>query len=218
MFCVDQSSSKTEERNINLTLLLHNLVLFQLQSSGVDPQGWVLDDKKSDTDTADDASHWRSRQIPDFGKADILEPKIGGTVVFGVVALIMAFSVLKFFHAYISSPIQPGQIISPGLVISKCGLLNGWPLIGPRCNRAYLEVTSGTVSYYEGKELAWMIHGHSCPADDASCIDGLEFKTDGSLMMGGVPIYSFEWHTVRDADHPNDQLSPWPFTEVPKVR
>lgn len=110
---------------------------------------------------------------------------------------------------YISAPIKPGHTVSPGIWLSKCGLLAFWP----DCENSYMKVeTDGRVSLFNAdKELAVEIQGDVCKEDDDGCIPGLQVKEDGSLVVGGKAI---SWVNM----YKESELSPWPFTEKPKVK
>ena len=143
--------------------------------------------------------------------------RLGGSLIFATVVVAIAALVASFVHKYITTPIQPGHVVPPGNVLSKCGLN-----FFSRCDRAYLEVQSGMVSYYQGKELAWVLHGNECRDDEVknkACLDGLEFKKDRTLWLGGEPIQSLEQHSETGHELQNtDHLVPWPFSEEPKIK
>ena len=198
----------------------------QLKSSGVNTQalqtsrdllGPEKKEVESDADKSDKAmSDWTSRQIA-AEKTTKKPTQTGGSKLFAAIVVAMAAVVASFVHKYITTPIQPGHVVAPGIVLSKCGLN-----FFSRCEPAYLEVQSGIVSYYEGKELAWVIHGRVCREDEIknkACLDGLEFKQDRTLWIGGEPIKWMEKYTESGQKSTSaDQLVPWPFYEEPKIK
>jgi len=215
LVAVPKDLDPKEVARLSKPILSDPKVIGMLKSSGVNAKDWgKAKDVEPPTKVEKDGA-WKSRQIPDYGKE---EKRLGGTIVLAAVGFVVSAVIVNFLHVYVSTPIQPGHIVSPGIVLSKCGLLKGWPIVGPTCNRAYLEVSSGKVSYYEGKELAWVIHGSACDEGEVkakTCTDGLEFREDGSLALGGEPVHWLERHTEGGQE---DQLTPWPFVEKPKIK
>ena len=145
---------------------------------------------------------------------------LGGSLVFASILVVMVTIFLSYVHKFVATPIQPGHVVSPGIVLSKCGLNS---LFG-HCDDAYLQVESGKVFYYKGKDLEWAIHGPVCEQDQVTtskaCRRGLEFKTDGSLWLGGEPItWLLERHSeTGNKTNTTNPLTPWPFSEVPKIK
>lgn len=126
-----------------------------------------------------------------------------------VIGIILFAIVLQVFHLYISAPIRPGHVVSPGIWLTKCGVLS----IYPACDNAYVTYDkNGTVKMFNAaEELVWEIDGGVCKAGDETCVPGMQVKDDNTLVVGGKTISSVKM--FKDAS-----LSPWPFAEQPKVR
>lgn len=185
----------------------------QLKSSGIDVH--AIKTMKSQDQLGVDKADWASPSDK-AGQTKKSTP-IGGSLVFLAIVVAMAALVASFVHKSITTPIHPGQVVSPGIVLSKCGLN-----FSSSCEKAHLEVQPGIVSYYEDKELAWVIHGSVCPDDrikDKTCINGLEFKEDRTLWLGGDPVKWLERHSqTGPKDAIMAYLVPWPFSEEPKIK
>lgn len=127
--------------------------------------------------------------------------------VFVSVALLAIL--LQVFHLYSSAPIRPGHVVSPGIWLSKCGILAFWP----GCDNQYLKMSdTGVATLYNAKqEIAWQMEGRKCPVNEDDCIAGMHVNLDGSLAIGGKPINRVTMYKESD-------LSPWPFAEAPKVK
>lgn len=178
----------------------------QLSISGIDASGWKEDPKKKKKKPA-----LKTRSIPETSAAEPLEvEKKGSNKMFTIVMMTLMAIVLQVFHVYISAPIYTGSTVSPGIWLSKCGLLT----VLPSCENAYLHFDrDGIVTHYNSaKHVTWKIEGAVCEDDDVDCISGMQFLDDGKIMIGGkhVPyVTSF----VKEAN-----LSPWPFAETPKLK
>mmetsp|Transcript_7906 Transcript_7906/g.22020 ORF Transcript_7906/g.22020 Transcript_7906/m.22020 type:complete len:547 (+) Transcript_7906:210-1850(+) len=210
LVAVPKEMESEEVARLSKPILSDPNVVDMLKSSGIDASNWSKESTGEGTEV-----EWKSRQIPAFGKADV--KKFGNAMIVAAIGCVVIAVIVNFLHIYMSSPIQLGHVVSPGIVLSHCGLLKGWPIIGPSCSPAYLEVSAGMVSYYEGKTLAWVIHGHVCEKDEVkakTCVDGLEFLPDGSLAVGSQPIKWLERHS----EGTESQLTPWPFAEQPKIK
>ncbi|KAL7570158.1 hypothetical protein ACA910_019996 [Epithemia clementina (nom. ined.)] len=227
LVAVPKGLEPSEAHRLAKPILSNAKVVGMLKSSGVDVQAMqtgktrvLLEPEKKESTQMDDRkiSDWSSRHMSS-GKGDPTKKPVqmGGTLVFVGLVLAMAALVASLVHKYITTPLQPGQVVSPGIVLSKCGLK-----FFSDCERAYLEVQSGKVSYYRGNELAWVIHGRVCPEEEVknkACLDGLEFKKDRTLWLGGEPIKWLERHSETGQRASNaEYLVPWPFSEEPKIK
>jgi len=137
------------------------------------------------------------------------DPKSGSnSKVFTVVAVVLIALLLQVFHVYVSAPIKPGSTISPGIWLSKCGLLT----VLPSCKNAYMHFNrEGVVTHYNSKkEKTWQMEGEICDEDD--CVQGMEFTESGKIVIGGKPV-GYVTSFVKDAE-----LSPWPFVTTPKLK
>jgi hypothetical protein len=209
--------------------------VFQLTASGIDPKLWREKKKpktvapKSATTAAPkqeapvkplstNTTTNKARSFPSHGNSGFSKFSIFLILFLGTVAL-------RIVHMYFSAPIQPGHVVSPGILLSKCGLFGVIPgltqALGPHryycLDNASLRVEADQVSMRDGNNnLVWILHGNPCPPStannsDEECVNGLEFKKDKTLAMGGKPIKWLETFTTT-------QLSPWPFAEEPIVK
>ena len=129
-------------------------------------------------------------------------------MIFTVMVLLAIL--LQVFHLYISAPIKPGHVVSPGVWLNKCGVMS----LLPTCDNSYVTFTdAGVITMYNAdKDMVWQMEGAVCPEGDDDCIPGMQVKDDSSLIVGGKPVYYVKTYTDDAA------LSPWPFAETPKVR
>ena len=124
-------------------------------------------------------------------------------------AVMVCALLLQVFHIYISAPIKPGHVVAPGIWLSKCGLLAAMN----SCENSYFSMDKeGKMTVYGAdREVAWEAQGAVCAEGDESCTPGMEFKEDGSIVIGGKPISSITMYQ-------KSELAPWPFAEKPQVR
>ena len=141
--------------------------------------------------------------------------QLGCFLGFAAIFVSMTAVCATFVHRYITAPIEPGHTLSPGIVLSKCGMN-----VFSKCESAYLIVGSSRVTYYQGNELVWIIQGQTCQElNDKACLNGLEFKEDRSLRLGGERIKWLERFSETGQKAKNmDHLVPWPFTEEPRIK
>lgn len=184
----------------------HSPLSLQLLSSGIDAKAWREKKKKRKS-----GPKTSSRALED----DIADGAAGSasssTKTILVIAVVVAAIVLQVFHMYISTAIKPGHIVSPGIWLTKCGLL----AFLPSCeNNARLEFTDrGVVTlYHQDGTPMWELQGGVCPKSDASCVPGLQVKDDNTLVVGGKTVSHVKLFDL------NAELSPWPFAEQPKVQ
>ncbi len=202
----------------------------QLKSSGIDVLGWKVDKdgavkkpKKSrrssgKTSKSVPVSAPPAVSAPESAPAITPEPptvvkkksSFRGLFITVILIGIFAFG-LQVVHTYVSSPIPVGQVVSPGVWLSRCGLL----AFQAECKNAFLHMgRDGVVTLYgPDQELAWQMIGAACPADVSDCVDGLVMREKGIVTIGGKVVTTV---TVYGTQMP--QLSPWPFAEPPKVR
>lgn len=192
-----------------LVSLISCVYLVQLASSGIDASGWKEDPKKRKKKSALKAGS-RSLDETDSPVEEPLELKKKGGKLFPIAFLALLALLLQVFHVYISAPVNPGSTISPGVWLSKCGLLT----VLPSCENSYFHFNrEGVATHYNAaKQVTWQMEGAVCDVDDEACNPGMRIAEDGKIMIADkhVPyVISF----VKDAD-----LSPWPFLETPKVK
>lgn len=141
-------------------------------------------------------------------KPSSMKPSFNNIFTMLLVAL-LAFGV-QVSHFYVSSPLERGQRLSPGSVITKCGLL----FFMPDCkNNSSLEMSvDGTMTMYGAdKSVQWRIVGGVCDSFENGCMNGAMLNEDGSLVIGGHQVSIV---TVMGSE----PLSPWPFAEAPILR
>jgi hypothetical protein len=177
-----------------------------LASSGIDASGWKEDPKKKKKKSAFKSVD----KAPVSTVAEPLEATKKGGKWFTVIFIVLLALLLQVFHVYISAPINAGSTISPGLWLSKCGLLT----LLPSCENAYLHFNrEGVVTHYNAKKAeTWKMEGAVCSADDEACVPGMQILEDGKVVIGGKPVH-YVTTFVKDVT-----LSPWPFVETPKVK
>ena len=186
------------------------IFLSQLAASGIDASGWKEDLKKKKKKSALKTA---SRSAPGVGSSaePLDDPKSGNnSKVFTVVAVVLIALLLQVFHVYVSAPIKPGSTISPGIWLSKCGLLT----VLPSCKNAYMHFNrEGVVTHYNSKkEKTWQIEGYVCETNEDDCVQGMEFTEAGKILIGGKPV-QYVTSFVKDAE-----LAPWPFATTPKLK
>jgi hypothetical protein len=138
-------------------------------------------------------------------------------------------AVAKVADLYLAAPIQPGQVLPPGMVLHKCGLAGALPGMQSvlsamstswDCENASLVVEKDKVTGYDKNGKAtWLIVGSGgaasknvCRADDKECSQGLHFKDNKQLALSGTKITWVETYQKGVG------LSPWPFEENPVAR
>jgi hypothetical protein len=132
----------------------------------------------------------------------------GGVSMFMLLFMALAAVILQVYHSKITAAIAPGQVLSPGGWVSRCGLI----ALLPTCDNAFLQMgDDGVLSLYDAEgELEWKMEGALCKTED--CISGLEMREDNKLAIGGKVV---QWVNVKKDAEP---ISPWPFAEQPKIK
>eukprot|EP00978_Attheya_sp_CCMP212_P034863 scaffold148694_cov60-Attheya_sp.AAC.1 len=113
------------------------------------------------------------------------------------------------FTDYVTTPLAPGQALSPGHFRSKCGFGSFLPEVLSKCNTSSTLVMGrdGVLRMYDGRSVAWEMAGTICKDD---CVPGAVLGEDGYITIGGKQVY------VVTGDVPNS-LAPWPFMTDPKI-
>jgi len=128
----------------------------------------------------------------------------------GVVLLVLALSVvIGIGHLYVSAPIKPGNIVAPGIWLSKCGALS----FLPSCENRFFSLNTEGKAYLKDANgaLIWEMDGGVCQKDDEACRAGLQIDLSGYVTING--------NTVRHVStYQESDLSEWPFSEAPKLR
>jgi len=109
-------------------------------------------------------------------------------------------------HYHLSSPLQPGSILPPGKERSHCGLLGFMPFTSCS-NRSVKMGTDGVLDIFEGDKIIFSLAGNVCEDSVEGCVDGLEIKEDGVMMIGG------EKAKAKAKTKKLIFLSPWPLSE-----
>lgn len=189
--------------DILLTTLLKQSAL-QLKASGIDASAWK-EVKPPPPKVTPRALVPEPVSVPIEVESDDGE---SGGGVFVLVLMVIAAIVMQVYHSKITAPIAPGQVLSPGGWVSKCGVAS----VFPSCENAYLEMgDDGVLSLFDAHgELEWKMQGSVCKSED--CIEGLEMREDSRLYVGGKYV---QWVNVKKDAEP---ISPWPFAEAPKIK
>lgn len=161
-----------------------------LRASGADPDVWRAENSKSLSSSA---------SLMTFGKEQVF---------YFILALWVAMFT-QGCHMYRSSPLESGQVLAPGSIMNKCGVL---PTFATGCSGdAYLHMgKNGMLRFYNAdRDLIWSMQGGLCHTK--TCVDGLEIKADGNLVIGGKKVDS-----IFAKNNENVDLAPWPFVTQPK--
>jgi hypothetical protein len=183
----------------------------QLLSSGIDAKAWREKKKKRRSNPKTTRGLDDGADIAVSGSAS--SSSSAKTVT--IIVVVLAAIVLQVFHMYISTAIKPGHIVSPGIWLTKCGVLGVFP--PPICEGndklEYSDEGMVTLLSHDGTPL-WEMQGGVCAPEEAeagACSPGMQVKDDNTIVIGGKTVY-----TVRLFDA-NADLSPWPFAEPPKL-
>lgn len=151
-----------------------------------------------------------SAPIDESGKTENTKKKSVLNTIFTILLIaLLAFGV-QVSHFYVSSPLEPGHRLSPGSIITKCGLL----FFMPSCtSNPSLEMgMDGVMTLYGADKLVeWTIVGGICESFEGGCMNGAILNIDGSLVIGGKVVSTVTAMGMAP-------LEPWPFAVSPKVR
>jgi len=151
-----------------------------------------------------------SAPIAESGKTENTKKKSVFNTIFTILLIaLLAFGV-QVSHFYVSSPLEPGHRLSPGSIITKCGLL----FFMPSCtSNPSLEMgMDGVMTLYGADKLVeWTIVGGICESFEGGCMNGAILNIDGSLVIGGKVVSTVTAMGMAP-------LEPWPFVVSPKVR
>lgn len=151
-----------------------------------------------------------SAPIDESGKTENTKKKSVFNTIFTILLIaLLAFGV-QVSHFYVSSPLEPGHRLSPGSIITKCGLL----FFMPSCtSNPSLEMgMDGVMTLYGADKLVeWTIAGGICESFEGGCMNGAILNIDGSLVIGGKVVSTVTAMGMAP-------LEPWPFVVSPKVR
>ena len=184
------------------------MISSQLASSGIDATSWRDEAMKKKKSKKSEGKESASRSTGNAAESS------GGSGVAGVlktaflIALVAA--VLQVFHLYISTPIKPGNVVSPGVWLSKCGLL----FFLPSCENAYFSLDkNGKATYSDANQTTvWVMEGGVCDESDESCTPGMVVGVDGNIVIGGKNVKQATTY-VKGFD-----MDQWPFAELPNLK
>jgi hypothetical protein len=186
---------------------------FQLAASGIDASAWkdITKKNRKKRSTLKSNSSNVASSSSEQGQQLLKKKSSSGSTTFSFVFILLCALILQAFHIYVSAPIKPGSITSPGTWLAKCGLLTLWP----SCENAYVHLDrAGVLTYYSAeKQIRWKVQGRTCPIEEKGCVDGLHVLDDGSVNIGGKLAKD-----VIAFGGVDPALSPWPFVEKPKFR
>lgn len=131
-------------------------------------------------------------------------PKEQSSSVFGIlIPVLIAFLLFKL-NDFVTSPLAPGDVLSPGLFRSKCGILSVLPESITGCDPALLKMgTDGVLSLYAGDDLLWEMKGAVCPEGNDACEPGAVLDAKGKVTIGGARARVVGGRGVVN--------TPWPF-------
>lgn len=187
----------------------------QLLSSGIDAKAWREKKKKRRSNPKTTRALDEGADGAADGSSSASSSSSSSAKTVTVLVVVLAAIAIQVFHMYISTAIKPGHIVSPGIWLTKCGVLGVFP--PPICEGNdkldYSDDGMVTLLSHDGTPL-WEMQGGVCAPEDAeagACTPGMQVKEDSTIVIGGKTVY-----TVRLFDA-NADLSPWPFAEPPKL-
>ncbi|GKY91135.1 hypothetical protein MPSEU_000086300 [Mayamaea pseudoterrestris] len=201
---VPKGVAAKECARLAVPILTDDKVVNMLRSSDINMNEWLDNKNKKTSKKAVKLSSSSGKVI-----ATDDDSHKGGKSA-GLIAVILAAIVLQVYHLYISAPIKPGHIVSPGIHLSKCGVLS----ILPTCSNEYMTFADEETIVMKdaADKVLWSIRGNTCKKGDKGCIRGMKVGEDGELIIGGKVVDSVRTYTD------DVKLSPWPFAEEPKIR
>jgi hypothetical protein len=112
-------------------------------------------------------------------------------------------------HSMISAPFSTGDIITPGVTRSQCGLFGKVPFVKLCEPKSVSFDEDGVLSLYHGNEVQWQMKGGKCDdSGEVECI--VEISEDGNVMIAGKK--------ARMEGNTADEISPWPFADEVSVK
>jgi len=135
--------------------------------------------------------------------------------LFGALIMVLIAFMYKV-QENITSPLQPGDILSPGQWRSRCGVFSSLPKEYTGCSPSKVLLTEdATFHMYEDNDIVLTIQGSLCSnnkKNKKNCVDGVEVQDDGSIHLGGTLVQ------YVNSNEPIS-LSPWPFeTAIPQEK
>eukprot|EP00586_Coscinodiscus_wailesii_P006303 CAMPEP_0172481004 /NCGR_PEP_ID=MMETSP1066-20121228/6513_1 /TAXON_ID=671091 /ORGANISM="Coscinodiscus wailesii, Strain CCMP2513" /LENGTH=483 /DNA_ID=CAMNT_0013242865 /DNA_START=114 /DNA_END=1565 /DNA_ORIENTATION=+ len=112
-------------------------------------------------------------------------------------------------HSMISAPFSTGDIITPGVTRSQCGLFGKVPFVKLCEPKSVSFDEDGVLSLYHGNEVQWQMKGGKCDdSGEVECI--VKISEDGNVMIAGKK--------ARMEGNTADEISPWPFADEVSVK
>ncbi len=174
-------------------------------------------------ETKTDAAEEKTSFEVDEGKKDTLQeankestdasdssavaaPKSGSSFGLLIVFIAIMVPMIWKYQAVVTSPLSPGDIISPGEKRSKCGILSLLPESTSECTPSYIEMgRDGVLTIFNEEDGVVTLTGGECENAEDDCILGTLVTETGQLLIGGM--------TPKLSGNKKYELSPWPFTE-----
>lgn len=178
---------------------------YQLASSGIDASGWKEKIRK-----VKPAVKPRAASMDTPHNVDASNKSSGSSKTMTVALVVLVALILQVLHIYVTAPIKLEDTLSPGIWLSKCGLMT----ILPSCEDSYMHIgRDGVVTHYgPSKEITWQMEGSVCDKEDENCTPGMVVQEDGKIVIGGKPIKYLTAYVKQV------ELSPWPFVDPPKLK
>lgn len=182
-------------------ILSDDNVIEMLRSSGID-----IAQPEDSPSRSPSSSPGKNRGLPQT----TTPPSSSNRGVFMVLLVIAAAVIIQVVQMSVTAPLGPGQSLSPNAFMSKCGYKTFLP--GSACEESSLIMSDDSVLtlYGASGEIEWEIVGEACGSVDG-CKNGLVFNEDKTLTIGKK--------TIKQATVYGDaSFTPFPFTELPKLR
>jgi len=130
-------------------------------------------------------------------------PKKQSPIIVMAALAIFAHLILKV-HVHYTSPLGPGDVLSPGRSRGSCGLTRFNPSVD--CEPSVITMgEDGVLTVTKGEEVVYQLEGTFCDSGDAECVPGLSIGEDGRLKLNGA--------RGKVVTKPVADLTPWPFSE-----
>lgn len=187
----------------------HSLITLQLLSSGIDAKPWRETRRRLSKKGSSKRLLKQNSKKKLSSKKD-KSAKSESSFTFQLSLVVLVGLVMQVIHMYLSAPIKPGHVVSPGIWLSKCGLAP----FNPKCENAFFnfDSTGKATMYGADKLVVWEIQGSTCDKGE-DCVSGLKVEEDGTLVVGGDKITWLNKYTKDSVE-----LAPWPFDVAPKLK
>lgn len=201
-----QKLSKPILSDPNITKLLSNLNASGFEEAKTD----AVEEKKPsvevDEGTKDTLSEADKENTDASDSSAVAAPKSGSSLSLLIVFIAIMVPIIWKYQDVVTSPLSPGDIISPGEKRSKCGILSLLPESTSECTPSYIEMgRDGVLTIFNEEEGVMTLTGGECENSEDDCILGTLVTETGQLLIGGM--------TPKLGGNKKHDLSPWPFTE-----